>query len=141
MPCSSVSLLQNFNKGTRTSLRPEGDGSLEREELGNRLADAVCLLVQAQHEVGGYFSIENPRFFHFLEYASIRELFKFCCPVYFDQCMYGLAPPNSNNQPKSKSIGNPTPPGDPGICPVRPKQVNQLPFVMCVHALRSPLVS
>jgi len=108
MPCSSFSLLQNLNKGTRTSSRPEGDGSLERERLGNRLADAVCLLCRAQHEIGGYFSIENPRSSFLWKYAPVSELFEFCSSVCFDQCMFGLAPPNSMPTNKPTKTSNST---------------------------------
>jgi len=108
MPCSSFSLLQNLNKGTRTSLRPEGDGSLDRERLGNRLADAVCLLCRAQHEIGGYFSIENPRSSFLWKYAPVRDLFQFCGSVSFDQCMYGLVPPNLMFPPKPTATSNST---------------------------------
>ena len=96
MPCSSFSLLQNLNKGTRSTLRPQGDDSLEREKLGNRLAIVVCLLCRAQHDMGNFFSIENPRSSFLWKFGPVQELVELFDSVDFDQCMYGLEPPNSN---------------------------------------------
>ena len=62
MPCSSFCRLQHLNGGTRTTSCPAGDNTLDREILGNNLADIVSLLCRALHDVGCYYSNENPRF-------------------------------------------------------------------------------
>ena len=98
MPCSSFSQLQSLNKGTRTIQAPEGNDSLERERIGNKLADAVALLCEAQHSVGGFFSIENPKTSFAWLYHPIARLLDFSFDVVFDQCMFGLAPPNTTTQ-------------------------------------------
>ena len=60
MPCSSFSIMQMMNNGSRRSDRPEGDGTRESEEIGNVLARAVAMLCEALQEVGASFSIETP---------------------------------------------------------------------------------
>ena len=60
LPCSSWSAIQRMNRGTRTKLNPEGNGSNPKEIEGNLLASRVAFLCKCQHESGGYFSVENP---------------------------------------------------------------------------------
>ena len=107
MPCSSFSRLQNHNGGTRTTSCPAGDGTLDREIIGNKLADVVSLLCRALHNVGCYFSIQNPRFAPSWLYLPSRDLVDISFDVDFDQCMFGLAPPHvgvSQLQPQPSSL-------------------------------------
>ena len=107
MPCSSFPRLQNLNGGARTTSCPAGDGTLDREILGNKLADVVSLLCRALHDVGCYFSIENPRFALSRLYTPVCDLVDISFDVDFDQSMFGLAPPHvgvSQVQPQPTSF-------------------------------------
>ena len=42
-------------------MHPEGDGTLDRENIGNQLAKRVAQLCTALHKKEGYFLTENPR--------------------------------------------------------------------------------
>ena len=89
-PCSSFSVLNHLNGGTRCQERPEGTGVLETEVLGNRLADITAELCEAIHVAGGKFSIENPSSSWLWSYPPIKALNRFSQSVVFDQCEYGL---------------------------------------------------
>ena len=94
MPCSSYSILQALNGGTRCSEHPEGDGSLDRENVGNTLARRVARLCRALHDSGCYFSIENPRSSWLWKFSPIARLSNISLDVQFDQCEYQLTPPH-----------------------------------------------
>ena len=107
MPSNSFSRLQNLNGWTRTISCLAGDGTLDREILGNKLADVVSLLCRALHDVGCYSSIENPRFALSWLYTPICDLVDISLDVDFDQCMFRLAPPHvgvSQFQPQPISL-------------------------------------
>lgn len=106
LPCSSFSLLQNLNGGTRTALHPEGDGSLERENIGNRLAKTVARLCRLLHSNGAYFSIENPKTSRAWQFGPIARL-PSSVDVIIDQCEYNLTPPHESSQSNVK-IKKPT---------------------------------
>ena len=93
IPCKSWGPAARLNKCTRSGDCPGGDGSLERELLGNRLADVVGQLCQLLIDNGGYYSIENPAGSYLFKYAPIcrliGQLFNFC------QCAYGLVLPGA----------------------------------------------
>ena len=93
MPCSSFSVLQNLNGGTRSLACPEGDSSLDREVIGNLLADSVAKLCAALAKVGGFYSIENPLSSYLWGYGPIAKLRRSSFDVDFHQCAYGLSPP------------------------------------------------
>lgn len=99
LPCASFSLMQNMNGGTRSSNCPEGSGVLEREIVGNLLAYRTFFLCLILHAHGNFFTIENPLTSHVWNLKKLRQLVeetqaKF---VRFDQCMYGLKIPLSDD--------------------------------------------
>ena len=94
MLCSSFSIMQMMNNGTRRSDRPEGDGTRESEEIGNVLAKAVAMLCEALQEVGASFSIENPQSSLLWKFSPFAALMRFSFDVDLDQCMYQLLPPH-----------------------------------------------
>ena len=96
LPCSSWSSLQHLNGGTRRQTRPQGDGSLHRELLGNLQATRVAQLCEAQHVLGKFYSIENPAYSHVWGFGPIAALSSHAIDVVFDQCEYGLAPPQDS---------------------------------------------
>ena len=87
--------MQLMNGGTRRSHLPEGDGSLQSELDGNKMADKVAHLCRLQAAVGNYYSIENPRSSYVWDYKGVTRLkFDGGLDVDFDQCMFGLTPPH-----------------------------------------------
>ncbi len=96
MPCSSFSLMQNMNQGTRNKSQPEGDGSLQRELIGNELARRTIYLCMILYKHGNFFTIENPRTslaWHLKELRHLESLDR-VSTVDFDQCEYGLKIPD-----------------------------------------------
>ena len=59
LPSASFSVLQHSNKGTRRWDRPEGDGSVERERLGNELLRRTCFLIDILEKHNNYWTLEN----------------------------------------------------------------------------------
>ena len=108
MPCSSFSVLQNLNEGTRSLENPEGNGTLPREILGNSLALRVGKLCKAFVAAGGFFTIENPKSSYLWKYDPIARLDKFSIDVDFDQCCYDLWPPHAKADPSLGKIKKPT---------------------------------
>ena len=56
-------LLQDVSKprtGTRSASKPEGDGSVAKEILGNTLCRATVRICEHLHSKGGLFSVEKP---------------------------------------------------------------------------------
>ena len=96
--CGSFSTVNNLNGGTRTRSRPEGDGPVEREVIGNVLAFAIARLCSLLIGTGAYFSIENLASSRLWWLVCISNLDGFY--VDFSQCMYGLVPPG----PQSSDI-------------------------------------
>lgn len=99
-PCTTMSLLfQNSGPGTRTDKCPEGTDIDVREIGGNILAMVTCLLCCSIFFRGGNFSIENPSRSWLFRLRCCRYLSE-CLQhnyfsVTFDQCCYGLAPPDA----------------------------------------------
>ena len=81
LPCSSFSLLQNLNRGTRTKMHPEGDGTLDRENIGNQLAKRVAQLCTAFLKKEGYFLTENPRSSRVWDFGLVLKLSGFAVDV------------------------------------------------------------
>ena len=98
LPCSSFSLMQNMNGGTRTTEKAEGDGTLERERIGNVIAARVVMLCIILSNHGSFFTIENPKTSYLWKLTVFRELFQLdnCQIVDFDQCEYDLRIPNES---------------------------------------------
>ena len=99
LPCGSFSLMQNMNGGTRSASCPEGNGTLERELVGNLLAVRTFELCSILHANGSFFTIENPLTSHVWNLKRLRQLVAETRAefVKFDQCMYGLKIPLTNN--------------------------------------------
>ena len=115
VPCDSFSRLNvNLNSGTRTTAAPEGDGTLPREILGNKLLERSLTLIRLllKADPTNTFSLENPGpslLFHMK--AVKRLLMKPGVGSYtVDQCMHGLRLPGDAPQnrvrKRSKFIGN-----------------------------------
>ena len=98
LPCGSFSIMQQMNKGTRTASCPEGDGSLEREIRGNKIAERTFILCLILHKHNNFFTIENPRTSHVWKLKTFQELLNKtkCTRVDFDQCEYGLKIPDNS---------------------------------------------
>lgn len=99
LPCASFSLMQNMNGGTRSSDCPEGEGFLQREIIGNLLAYRTFELCRILHAHGNFFTIENPLTSHVWNLRKLRRLIDRTQAVFvtFDQCMYGLKIPLTDN--------------------------------------------
>ena len=75
LPCSSFSRLNvNANRGSRTHQRAEGDGTLHREILGNRLLAASVSLILMLDARGSWWSLENPAGSLVWQMPSIKRL-------------------------------------------------------------------
>ena len=98
LPCSSFSLMQNMNGGTRTTEKAEGDGTLKRERIGNEIAARVVMLCIILSNHGSFFTIENPKTSYLWKLTVLGDLFKLdnCQTVEFDQCEYCLKIPNES---------------------------------------------
>ena len=79
-----------LNGGTRRQEAAEGDGSLDREIEGNKLAGSIARIIKALVSVGSGFSIENPKSSFLWYYKPIRELLDTYTQVDFYQCAYDL---------------------------------------------------
>ena len=96
MPCGSFSILQGLNKGTRTKTKPEGNGALRREIIGNEILHRTVYLCKLLKENGSFFTIENPKSSYAWDMAAMRDLLDSdnCSKVDLDQCEYGLYIPD-----------------------------------------------
>ena len=92
LPCSSFSILQHSNGGTRRKSCPEGDGSLKRERIGNKILERTLILIGILEENGNYWSIENPSSSYLWDMPKVcsLKLDPKNCLVKLDQCSYGL---------------------------------------------------
>ena len=96
-PCSSFSRLQNLNGGTRTSLNPRGDQTLEREKLGNELLRRTVMLIKVLIKYGNFWTLENPTSSLMFWMPSVKRLSlsKQRRRARLHQCMYLLQLPGS----------------------------------------------
>jgi len=108
--CASWSAIQNLNGSTRTAERPEGDGTLEREELGNKEVALALWFIFLCVSFGVLFSLEHPRgsrlwnlplVLFLMSLAGIRV-------IDLDGCAFGLRPPNWNVSSGDVRIQNPS---------------------------------
>ena len=96
-PCASFCrMFQNLGPGTRKAAQPEGDGSVAKEILGNTLCRATVRICEHLHSKGGLFSVESPRASWLFRQPSFLRLLRRrgVCMVHFDQCAYGVKPPD-----------------------------------------------
>ena len=56
LPCGSFSILQHSNGGTRRVTCPEGDGSLPREVLGNKLLERTLIFIDSLEKHGNFWT-------------------------------------------------------------------------------------
>lgn len=98
LPCRTWGPAGRLAGGTRRVGQPWGDGSLGREIEANRELRVVVLVCAELALAGVHFTVENP----LSSYAYKTELFQSLCEltdavcVDFDQCCYGLAFPDSD---------------------------------------------
>ncbi len=87
-----------WNGGTRTCEKPYGDGTLDREILGNKQLAAAWRLMCVFLELGIPFTIENPAESMVWNSNEMKELARH--PQYeaalIDQCMHHLRPVDWN---------------------------------------------
>lgn len=89
IPCDSFSILNvNLNGGTRTRACPSGNGSLDREIIGNKILQRTLLLIRLllQHNTNT-FTLENPiSSFLFRMGGVVRLMHRACVDIAdFDQ--------------------------------------------------------
>ncbi len=91
--------MQHMNRGTRNASCPEGGGSLERERIGNEVADRILVIFVRSCPSMKIFS---PLRIHKTSWAwhlkAMRDAFKLpgVTEVIFDQCGYGLTIPDAS---------------------------------------------
>ena len=90
--------MQNMNGGTRSTDRPEGSGSLERELVGNELLSRTVYLCKLLLSHGSFFTIENPHTSYVWHMKQIKDLINasHATVVTLDQCAYGLKIPGND---------------------------------------------
>lgn len=100
LPCCSFSVLQHSNGGTRRKHKPEGDGSLEREIVGNEILRRTLVLIDILEKSGNKWSLENPDSSYawwmpgLLEKANNPHVET----AVLDQCAYGLRLMGTDNK-------------------------------------------
>ena len=92
LPCCSFSVLQHSNGGTRRRHLPQGDGSLERERVGNEILRRTLCLIDILEANNNWWTVENPDSSYAWWMPKVRD--KLNRPqnkyVILDQCAYGL---------------------------------------------------
>ena len=98
LPCSSFSLMQHMNKGTRSIQNPRGNGKLHREIVGNRLADRTIRLCHVLSDHHNFFTIENPQTSYAWHLPNMQKLLSSTgsAKIDFDQCMFNLKIPGTD---------------------------------------------
>ncbi len=113
LPCSSFSILQHSNKGTRRKNIPAGDGTLSREVLGNELLRRTLVLIASLEKHGNHWTLENPATSYvwlmpgMLKCSGYHNYTEVC----FDQCAYGLKLKDTSGKygpcrKRTKVVGN-----------------------------------
>ena len=92
LPCSSFSLIQHSNGGTRRVHCPQGDGTLAREVEGNLLLARTLCLICILERHNNFWTLENPLSSYVWSMESMKKKLEqeTCFAVTFDQCSYGL---------------------------------------------------
>lgn len=100
-PCGSFSIMQNMNKGTRSSDNPLGNNSLQRERIGNEILRRTVHLCDLLSKHGSFFTMENPlsSFAWKIPFMLALSARWHCTAVTLDQCMFGLKIPDQSGNP------------------------------------------
>ena len=100
LPCCSFSVLQHSNGGTRRRSSPQGDGSLERERVGNEILRRTMCLIDILEAHSNWWTLENPDSSYAWWMPKLKS--KLSKPpveyVVLDQCAYGLRLLGENNK-------------------------------------------
>ena len=100
LPCCSFSVLQHSNGGTRRRTSPQGDGSLERERVGNEILRRTMCLIDILEAHNNWWTLENPDSSYAWWMPRLKN--KLIKPpveyVVLDQCAYGLRLLGENNK-------------------------------------------
>ena len=120
-PCGSFSILQNLNKGTRSTDRPLGNDTLARERQGNEILFRTITICHLLSSHGSFFTLENPKSsFAWIipQMINLKDTVG-CIDVDLDQCAYGLKIPNDQ--------------GDLGFAKKATRFLGTLPRLMELH--------
>lgn len=92
LPCSSFSVLQHTNGGTRRKGRPQGSGVLARELEGNEILRRTLMLVDILVAAGNWWTVENPRASYAWLMSGMQKLVNRSSTqkAIMHQCAYGL---------------------------------------------------
>lgn len=92
LPCSSFSILQHSNGGTRRKSNPLGNDTLTREIIGNMIFFRTMKLVSILEKAGNYWTLENPKTSYVWDMPKLQKRIdnRELTVVDFDQCRYGL---------------------------------------------------
>ena len=117
LPCSSFSILQHSNGGTRRREHPWGLDCLAREIEGNEILRRTIQLIKILQENGSYWTLENPHSSYVWYMPAMVSLQNKPGANYavLDQCAYGL---------RIKGVGNAF-----GPCKKRTRIVGNLPNI------------
>ena len=72
-PMCFFSILQHSNGGTRRVTCPEGDGSLPREVLGNKLLERTLILIDSLEKHGNLWTLESSASSYALHMPGLKE--------------------------------------------------------------------
>lgn len=99
-PCGSFSIMQNMNKGTRSSDNPLGDNTLKRERVGNEILRRTVHLCDLLAKHGSFFALENPHTSFAWKTPFLTALAKRwnCASIDLDQCAFGLKIPDQTGK-------------------------------------------
>ena len=97
LPCTSWGLAGILSGGYRRKHRLYGDPGARRECRGNLQAERMTILIHALSLQGAFWSVENPQasfFWDTFYFEHVESRFSTAL-VSFDQCTYGLQPPDA----------------------------------------------
>lgn len=113
LPCSSFSILQHSNGGTRRRHCPEGAGVLQREIEGNLIFRRTMQLIDILEKHGNYWTLENPHssYVWWMPEMISKLHKKNMSYAVLDQCAYGLRLRGSGNaygpcKKRTRIVGN-----------------------------------
>ena len=139
LPCSSFSIIQHSNQGTRRKSRPEGLGTLSREIEGNVLLKRTLRLIDILTKSGNHWSVENPLSSYVWCMPDMLKKLdgSECISVTLDQCSYGLRLPNKEGilgpcKKATRIVGN-----LPGLEKLHKKCTCEQPHVHAIGGVRT----